>query len=158
MNNPSTPSLLRTILAAGLLAGTLDGLAASIGFYVNNHKSPALVFRFIARGIFGEQASTGGTGMVVAGVLLHYLIAFIWTILFFLIFPRLKFLSKNLPLTGMVYGLFVWLVMNAVVLPVSHGIPFSFTFPRTLLGIAYIVFLVGLPIALLIGRHYQRKA
>ncbi|HMQ61415.1 MAG TPA: hypothetical protein PKE06_12155 [Flavilitoribacter sp.] len=157
MKNQSTPSPLRTILTAGLLAGTLDGLAASIGFYLNNHKNPALVFRFIARGIFGEQASTGGTGMAAAGVFLHYLIAFIWTVVFFLIFPRLKFLSKNLVLSGMVYGLFIWLVMNVVVLPVSHGISFTFSFPKSLLGLSYIVFLVGLPIGLLIGRYYRQK-
>ncbi len=157
MNQTARPkNAIRTILLTGLLAGVLDGLAAAISYYLSTHKNPEAVFKFIAKGVFGQDALTGGTGMVIWGILFHFLIAMIWTVLFFLIYPRLKFLSKNLVLTGLVYGLFVWTVMNAVVLPVSHGIPFRPEFPKALLGISFILFLVGLPVSLMIGRYYAR--
>ena len=59
----------RTIILTGLLAGTLDAIAA----IVVSQASPAAVFKFIASGAFGAgKAFSGGDIMIVWGVLFHY--------------------------------------------------------------------------------------
>lgn len=116
-----------TILKTGLLAGTLDILCALIQFYIKTGKDPAIVLGFIASGVFGKTALTGGTLMAFAGLFFHFVIAFIWTIFFFLLYPKISFLSKNKFLSGFGYGFFIWIVMTRIVVPLSNTpkIPFN---------------------------------
>src|SRR6187431_590610 len=98
-------TLTTTILfRAGLLVGFLDGMAAVIQTILNNG-DPVKLFQFIASGVFGPKAFSGGDTMAMAGVLFHFAIAFTWTLIFFLIYPRWKALSWNWIITGIVYGL-----------------------------------------------------
>ena len=76
-------SPFRTILATGLLAGTLDAIAAIIIHTINGGKLPSRIFQYIAGGAVGTQAFTGSTGMVILGIILHYTIAFAFTLFFF---------------------------------------------------------------------------
>src|ERR1700752_2827625 len=109
------------ILQAGLIAGTLDILSAFAYYYIKSGKTNFLViFKFIASGIFGKDAGTGGTAMILSGLILHYAIAFSFTIFFFWLYPKVSLMSKNRIVTGIVYGLFVWSVMNLVVVPLSN--------------------------------------
>ena len=75
--------LIPAVIITGLVAGTLDGLAAIINFIMQGGKKPEVIFKYIASGVIGKDALTGGNGIILLGVLLHYLIAFSWTILFF---------------------------------------------------------------------------
>lgn len=144
----------KTIIMAGLLAGTLDAIAAIVVYGAN----PAGMFRFIASGAFGAgQAFSGGSIMVFWGVLFHYFIAFSWTGLFFFVYPVFPFLRKNKYFTGMIYGLFVWVMMNRVVLPLSQIPQRPFNLNGALIGATILMIAVGLPIALLIHRYYYRK-
>ena len=82
----------RTIILTGLLAGTLDAVAA----IVVSQASPAAVFKYIASGAFGAgKAFSGGDIMIAWGVIFHYFIALSWTLLFFFIYPTLPWLKKN---------------------------------------------------------------
>ncbi|HYG39365.1 MAG TPA: hypothetical protein VD908_12125 [Cytophagales bacterium] len=79
MNN-----FLLKILKAGLLVGTLDILAAFIHYIIASGKSdPFVVLKFIASGVFGNEAFVGGNIMIVAGLILHYIIALGFTLFFF---------------------------------------------------------------------------
>ena len=69
----STP--VASIWKAGLLAGLLDIAAALIQYAANGGKTPSIVFKFIASGVFGRKAFAGGTAMIVAGFIFHLLIA-----------------------------------------------------------------------------------
>src|SRR3954447_24185482 len=101
------------IIQAGLIAGTLDILSAFIYYYIRTGKTNFLViFKFIASGIFGKEAGEGGTGMILTGFILHYAIAFAFTFFFFWLYPKVNIMSKNRIVTAIVYGLFVWCVMN----------------------------------------------
>ncbi len=74
--------LWQLVLLSGLLVGTLDILSAFVDFFIATGKSPVIVLKFIASGICGKTAMTGATCMAVIGLLLHYLIAFAFTVIF----------------------------------------------------------------------------
>lgn len=65
-------NLTTNILIAGLIAGTLDILAA---IYLLAGGNAAGVLKYIAAGAFGQAALAGGTEMIVFGLLFHYIIA-----------------------------------------------------------------------------------
>jgi hypothetical protein len=149
------PKLYVAIIKAGVLAGTLDILAAIINYYINTGKTPEGLFKFIASGAFGKGAFTGGTEYIVAGVLLHYLIAFGFTILFFLIYPKIKRYASGYIITiGLLYGILAWCIMNIIVVPLSKTPVLKPDTTQRFIGILFIMFLIGLPIALLAKKHY----
>ncbi len=76
-----------TIVQAGLLAGTLDISAACIHAYLLRGTTPVQVLRYVASGVWGTDAFQGGTGIALQGLLFHFIIAFGWTVLFFLAYP-----------------------------------------------------------------------
>jgi hypothetical protein len=67
----NTVILLKTIL----LAGTLDIVAACIRAYTANGVTPDRVLQYIAAGVFGKSAYTGGYGMMAWGLFFHFIIA-----------------------------------------------------------------------------------
>ena len=150
----SSASPWRTIILTGLLAGTLDAIAA----IVVSQASPAAVFKFIASGAFGAgKAFSGGDIMIVWGVLFHYFIALSWTGLFFFMYPALPWIRKNKYITGLLYGIFVWIMMNRVVIPLSEIPQRPFNLKGALTGMSILMVAIGLPISILTHRYYLRK-
>ncbi|HSH66820.1 MAG TPA: hypothetical protein VLB84_13740 [Bacteroidia bacterium] len=120
MKPPSNRAIVRTVLVLGLLVGTLDILAAILDFYINTGKNPSSIFKYISSAILGKEAFTGGTGIIIIGLFLHYGIAFLFTIFFvWLHVKKKKLLPGNRLLTGIVYGIFIWMVMNLIIVPLS---------------------------------------
>ena len=78
------------IIKAGVIVGTLDILSAFIYYFIKTGKNPLNILLFIASGLFGKEAFAGGNKMMMIGLILHYFIAFAFTIFFFWIFPRIK--------------------------------------------------------------------
>jgi hypothetical protein len=148
MPDKKFPNLLITGIVAALVAGTLDALAA---IFILAHGQAASVFHYIAAGAIGLQASfAGGNGTALLGVAFHYLIAGIFTWLFFMLYGEIAALRKNAGLVAFVYGIVIWLAMNFVVLPLSKlNIDFHrFTFKGIATGAAILVVCVALPIVL----------
>lgn len=146
---------MKTILAAGLLAGALD-LAYLFAFLAI--KYPPLnaprVLQGIAAGAIGRDAATdGGWGTATLGLALHFVIALSAAAVFYVASRRLRFLSEGWWITGPVYGVAVWLVMNLVVLPLSATPPKAFPPPAWAWIFAAHVLCVGLPIAWVVRRH-----
>lgn len=141
----------KTVLSATLVAGTLDILAAFLVYAIILEKtSPARILMSIASGIFGKAAYSGGTPMIITGLVLHFLIAFIFSVFYYLIYPGLSFLHRRKLISGILYGIFIWLVMNLGVLQiVFEGM--SLPDPAAaLLGIAILIVAVGIPIAYIV--------
>src|SRR3954469_14134630 len=92
------------ILYSGLLVGTLDILSAFLYYYIITGNNPVRIFPYIASGVFGKSAFSGSNNMIIAGILFHYLIAFIFTIVFFLLNPYIKNIFRNWMVRGIVYG------------------------------------------------------
>jgi hypothetical protein len=152
------PSAFRTILGTGLLAGTLDLLAAIVVYSILAGRMIAVqILQGIASGLFGGQAFSGGTAMVVWGVVLHYIIAFSFTIVYFLAFPHVPFLRRHKIVSGLLYGVLVWCIMNLIVLPLSNVEMSAFTVKGVLRGMVILMLMIGLPVSLLTHRYYTGK-
>lgn len=150
-------SAVTTILSAWLLSGTLDIATASIYYTIRYGITLTLLFQNIASGVFGERAFAGGVEMAALGLLFHYCIAFIWTMVYFMGYPRIKILWRNRFASGMVYGVLVWLVMNLVVLPLSNVDRSPFSFVPALIAAVILMFCIGPPNAFIVGKYYSRR-
>ena len=148
----SKSKILLTILWIGLLTGTLDGLSALI---LNYKVSPAIIFKFIASGVFGQAAFKGGYEMVVSGVIFHYLIALAFTYAFYLLYPFFKKMLLNTYLVAVVYGFITWVIMNLMVVPVSKIGFHPIKTETILIGMLVLMICLGLPVALIADRHYK---
>lgn len=146
--------LFANILVTGLIAGTLDILAA---IFILAGGNAGGVFRYIASGVFGKSAFDGGGEMAVYGLLIHYIIAISWAALFFLIYPKLLFLKRSKWLNAIVYGAFVWAIMNLVVLPFTQIAPRIMTASDIVINIVILMVCIGLPVSILAERYYSRQ-
>ena len=151
---PGKPSTTKTILWATLVSGSLDALAGVIVYLALFGYNPFQVLQSIAEGIYGPAAFKGGLLTVSAGLVLHYLIAFVVSILFFYAYPKIKILSKYNVVSGLLFGAAIWLVMNLVVVPLSNIPASPFNPLLAFLGISWHMVLVGLPIALITKAFY----
>jgi hypothetical protein len=152
------PSALKTILLATLIAGTLDITAAVISFMANGGKEPIKILYFIASGVFGREIAYGsGQWMALLGLFFHYVIAFVWSVFLFLIYPWVKSVLRNKILIGVLYGVFVWVMMNKVVLPLSNTPAMPFKIKGAIIGCLILIFFIGLPIALIVDRYYSNR-
>ena len=149
--------LFRAISLTALLAGTLDITAAIVRFYIEHKQEPIPLFRYIASGLFGKETASTGRLMIVWGIVIHYMIAFLFTAFLFLIYPKLIAWLKNKFLTGFLYGLFIWAVMNLVMVPFSKINEFPSDTKQSIIAALILIFMIGLPVALMADRHYSRK-
>lgn len=144
------------IFLSGLIAGTLDILAAIVIYSVILQKTTAIkILQSIASGIFKKDAYSGGSQMALYGLLLHYFIALVFAWFYFTIYPYFTFLKKNALLAGILYGIFVWIVMNLVVLPTVFPVlpEKHFDFPL-ILSILILICCIGIPIAFITRKYH----
>ena len=143
----------KTILWAWLLVGTLDISAAIVNHWIGGGRQPINIFIYIASGVFGKTAFEVGAPMAWWGLIFHYLIAFIWTTFFFLIYPRISFMSNNWVLTGVLYGAFIWLIMNRVVLQLANTPKGPFKPTGAIIQCCILIAMIGLPLAYIARRR-----
>ena len=149
-------SELMTILKSGFVAGNLDAIAGVIVYYIWFGFNPIQVLQFIASGVHSPTAIGGGAMMVVAGLIYHFIIAYVCAIIYFYAFPKIDFLRTNKIIAGLLFGLGIWLVMNLLVLPNSNIPKGSFDLGLAIVGIIWHMTLVGLPIALITSKYYDK--
>lgn len=153
----SHPGAKKTILTAWLIAGTLDILAAFTQFYIKTGKNPTIILKYIARGVFGPDAMQGGIGMMIWGLVFHYLIALGCTLAFFFLYPNVKIMRANKWLTAFVFGILTWVVTTRVIVPLSRITPGPFNLSSALQAMAILVVMIGLPLTFIIGKYYDKK-
>lgn len=147
-----------SILWAGFAAGTLDGLAACLRYFLETGRGPAGVFKFIASGVFGRSAFAGGSDMVLAGVAFHYCIALGWALLYGLLTLQWKGLRSSRCMAGLGWAAVVWCAMTFVVLPLSRTPRIPLTPRGAALGILILMLCVGLPISWILSGFHRRAA
>jgi len=155
---PFRPSLARVLLAAGVVA-VADLLDAVVVWVVILQRSTVpRILQSIASGLLGRAAFAGGVGVEALGLVLHVCVALGWTLVFvglLRVFPRLRGAVQSWPgavLVGLAYGAVVWLLMDAVVLPLSRARVTPPTAPWFWIQLCTHPFVVGLPIvAILTG-------
>ena len=134
---------------ATLIAGLLDATAGVIIYWIFKGLNPLQVLQYIASGIFGPSVINGSFIYVVAGLVLHFIIAFGFVLAYYLAYPFIKSFAKNSIVNGLVYGTFIWIFMNYIVLPLSN-IPHA---PKDFVSVIELIWhavLVGVPIALIV--------
>jgi len=137
----SRKDLTRPILVGGALAGTFDLTSAFITFGLGNP-------RLIAGGLLGKPALQGGTGTWILGVFLHYFIACSAAAIFCLTSSRLRFLKDHWVVSGLFYGIAIYLVMFLVVLPLcAYHFMGPYQYKDLLKGILTHMLIIGLPIS-----------
>lgn len=152
-------SVPQAIIWSGLVAGILDAVAGVIVFFIYFKMNPFQVLQFIASGVHGPSAIDSGSGvpMVISGMLYHFVIAYVVAIIYFYAYPKIGILSKHKILSGLIYGLGIWLVMNFLILPISNTPKGPFDAGLAAVQIIWHMVLVGLPIALITAKHYESK-
>ena len=146
--------MLKAILKTGFIAGTLDILAAIIILAKMNVTG---VLQYIASGVFGKESFSGGTTMAITGLIFHYIIAFSFTTLYFIFFPYVPFLGKQKWASGVLYGVFVWSVMNLIIVPLSSTNNSPLTWSGASLNMAILIVCIGLPISFLASKYYSSR-
>jgi uncharacterized membrane protein YagU involved in acid resistance len=146
-------SALPAILIACLVAGTLD-LTYAIVFSAFHGHPPMRIMQSVASGWLGSAAYEGGAATAALGVVSHYFIMFLAATTFYLASRRFDFLVRRPVISGIVFGLMMYLVMTFVVLPLS-AFPSKVRLDDPVLNIANLLvhmFLVGVPISLILRR------
>ena len=151
--------LLQPILIGGIVAGILDISYAFIFSYLRSGRSPVFVLQSVASGAFGRSAYQGGMKIAALGLAFHFLIATAATAVYVLASRILPFLLSHWIVSGFIYGVCVYAVMNCIVLRVSaiHATTWPWSYPKSVLigGLLIHMFGIGLPIAL-VARKYSK--
>jgi len=159
MPDPTRPSLAAVLLAA-LVVAVADLLDAIIVWVVIFQQSTVQrILQAVASGLIGRESSfSGGSATAALGLVLHFVVALGWTLVFWVLLQRWARLrawtttTRGAVLVGLVYGAVVWLLMDGVVLPLSRARATPVTAAWFWIQLATHPFVVGLPIAVIFGR------
>ena len=134
-------------LFAWALCGTLDIVYAAVSSVLRGGTVSSMLHA-VASGPFGDGAQQWGIGGDIAGLATHYAIMGAMVAFWFFAVRRMPALRQPWWLTGTLYGLGLYLVMNAVVLPVRFGAPFPPTdLVKGAVALFPHIFFIGLPLA-----------
>ncbi len=147
-------SKLIYIIGLTLLTGTLDAAAAIL---TSPNPNFANTFKYIASGVFGNEAFAGGTDMVWYGIGLHYLIALLFCAAYFLLHPMFYSWFRTSFLTGLIYGIVAWFIMSHGVVPLSHAPLPAFTLASMSKACAILIVCLGLPVSYISTSYYFIK-
>jgi hypothetical protein len=139
-----------------LIAGALD-ISYAIGIsYVLRGTLPSRILKSVASGWLGSDALNGGAGIAALGLASHFLIAIIWTAIYFAAASKIDALWKKPAIFGPLYGILIYGAMNYVVIPLSAIGRVTVT-PNIfmLYGILVHMFLIGLVMALFARKAYR---
>jgi uncharacterized membrane protein YagU involved in acid resistance len=146
----------RTILLAGFVAGTLDIIGAMVVYcYILKALTPIQLLEGIAAGLFGNNASTHDNVMAFVGLGFHYGIALCFAKVYFFAYLYIPFLRRHRISSGLLYGVFVWLVMNLIVLPLSNAHHYPFDLVSALIAVIILILCIGLPISIVTNHYYH---
>jgi len=143
---------LPTILLAGFIAGVMDIMAAFVT-WAPQGVSPIIILQGIASGLLGPKAFVGGWKTAALGLVCHFFIAFSAATVFYVTSRKITFMTRQPIVSGILYGVAVYLVMYWIVMPLSnfHKRPFSWS--ATVIAIITHMICVGTPISLVVNRY-----
>lgn len=147
----------KQILKTTLIAGCLDITAACLQAWFTKSITPDIVLKYIASGVFGKAAFSGGTGFLLFGLFIHFIIAFACTLIYFLAYPKLKLLHKNILLSALFVAVIAWAVTTRLIVPLSKIASAPFNLTKALIAIAILYCCIGLPVCFFAKRYYNKK-
>jgi hypothetical protein len=145
----------RTIAFAGLVAGILDITSA---FVIAGLKGVGSIrmLQGIASGLLGARSFEGGMATAGLGLAIHFLIALTVAAVFYAASRKLTFLTERPVISGLLYGVAVYLFMYWIVVPfVFVNARHSVT--RDVTAVIVHMLLIGLPIALVVRSSSRQQ-
>ena len=140
---------LRAIVTTGVVVGILD---ISSAFVIWWQRGVALQhgLQGIAAGLLGTKSYEGGMATAALGLALHFFSAFVVVSIFYLASRKVPFLTKQPFVSGVFYGIGVYIVMYWIVLRAFST--FRHRPSNELLELAIHICLIGLPTAFIMRR------
>ncbi|MGN6437383.1 MAG: hypothetical protein ACTHMM_12660 [Agriterribacter sp.] len=146
---------LQAILKAGIVAGSLDILLAFANAWFSSGVSPMRVLQFIASAVMAKKAFQQSYRSALLGLAIHFIITLVWTGLFFAIYNHYKRVVRSAFLQSVFYGLFIWLVMNLLILPLTNVPKSGFQWTGAIKGAIILIIAIGFPLVSFARKHYQ---
>jgi hypothetical protein len=145
-------SLLRLSVIGGIISGFLHLLIQQGIVFGLILKTPIISsLQFVASGIMGDAAFTGGLATALLGLVLDFIMITIMAGVFIFSADRIPLLRRNIMLGSILYGFGIFIVMNLIVLPLSAAPPLPA--PPLWLLIELVlqhILLIGLPLGILV--------
>jgi hypothetical protein len=161
-HSPFDRGALSRVARAGVLTGVIDGLFSSVLSVAFYHSTVQRLFQGVASTLLGPEALNGGALTFAIGVLMHFGVAFGWSVVFLLVVRRANWIRRllNSPYglikVASLYGPFIWMVMSLAVIPVLLHRPPAINIRWLVQLIGHIPF-VGIPIVWSIGGGAPRS-
>jgi uncharacterized membrane protein YagU involved in acid resistance len=146
---------LPTIALAGLIAGILDITSAFVIAGIKGTGSLRML-QGIASGLLGQRSFEGGMATAGLGLAIHFLIAFTAAAVFYTASRTFSSLTQHAVLSGLLYGIAVYIFMYWIVVPLAFPTARHSTSRDVTAVIVHIV-LIGLPIALVVRRFSNEQ-
>ena len=141
----------RDLVRAGLVTGVVDGLFSSALSVFAYGSTASRLFQGVAAVLLGPAAFDGGARTAALGLLMHFGVAFGWSVVFLLLVTRSAWIRGLLALwrgvvtVAAVYGPFIWVVMSMAVIPLFTHRPPAITIRWWIQLVGHWPF-VGIPI------------
>ena len=147
----------QVVLLGGLVAGTLDIIAACLSAWLQAGVLPKRIFQSVAAGIYGTSSPQMGWKSAIIGLALHFFIATVWTAVFYAASRFITFHVTQPLISGVLYGGIVYSFMNFVVITLSaiQRRPTPPPISARLIQLSIIVLCIGIPIAFIV-RKFSR--
>jgi hypothetical protein len=141
----------QAILWGGLIAGAIDISFAAV-MTATHGGQPLRMLQGIAYALIGPSAFKGSWGTAVVGLLCHFAIAFGAAAAYYLVSRFWSVMVREPIVCGLLYGVPVYWVTNFVIVPMSK---IGRVLPGNpdMLGMAFLMIGVGVPIALMTRRY-----
>lgn len=142
---------------AGLLTGVVDGSFSGILAAFFYGSTVVKLFQGVAATLLGPSAADGGTRTAAIGILMHFGVAFAWSLVFLVLYNQFDALraftqrSAGKLLTAAVYGPVIWMVMSLGIMPLLLHRPTVITYKWWIQFVGHAPF-VALPIISMIAR------
>jgi len=144
---------LRAILTAGVVVGVLD-ISSAFVIWWQRGVTIQRGLQGIAAGLLGAKSYEGGMATAGLGLALHFFVAFVVVSIFYLASRKIPFLTTQPLISGVFYGIGVYIVMYWFVLPTAFS-TFRHRLSNELIEAAIHVCLIGLPTAFIVRRYSQ---
>ena len=157
----SSNSLLRLSVTGGLIIGALHVIIQAFGMFVLIVKAATftVAMQYVASGLLGDAAYAGGFATALLGFILEFVLTTIIAGIFIFSASRISLLQKNVIVGSLLYGFGVFIVMNFVVLPLSHAqiLPPPPTWFLIEIILEHML-LIGLPLGILMQRNARANS
>jgi len=110
----------------------------------------------IASGLLGQRSFEGEMATAGLGLAIHFLIAFTAAAVFYAASQKLSSLTQHVVVSGLLYGIAVYIVMYWMVVPLAFPNA-RHSMSRDVTAVIIHIVLIGLPIALVVRRFSREQ-